>query len=54
MQAVANIAVLIIPGMLICNDRNPTTWIEYTGFAMWFISYYFEASSDNQKKNFIV
>ena len=54
MQAVANCAVLIIPGMLICNDKNKLTWIEITGFVLWLFSYYIEASSDSQKRNFII
>jgi len=52
-QAVANFCVLCMPGMLVCNDRNPLTWIEITGFALWLLSYYFEASSDAQKEKFI-
>lgn len=46
LQAYSNFAVLTLPGMLVCNDRNPLTVLEIAGFVMWGLSYMFESVSD--------
>lgn len=52
-QCFANFGLLIIPGVLICNDRNPLTALEMTGFALWVISFVIESVADTQKAAFI-
>lgn len=54
MQAYANFAVLVIPGALICNDKNPIGPVEILGFAMWILSYVWESVADKQKLSFLV
>jgi steroid 5-alpha reductase family enzyme len=53
MQAYANFAVLVIPGAIICNDKNPLNWIEIFGFALWNLSYAWESLADQQKLVFL-
>lgn len=52
-QCFANFGLLNIPGVLICNDRNPLTALEMAGFALWVISYVIESLADTQKLQFI-
>jgi len=46
MQAYANFGILLLPGVLVCNDTNPLTALEICGFVMWVCSYIFESVSD--------
>lgn len=54
LQCLSNFCVLVLPGMLVCNDRNPLTSLEIVGFVMWALSYGLETISDGQKQTFIV
>jgi len=52
-QSFSVYALLTIPGILICNDTNPTTTLEIIGVCMWVSSYVIENVADKQKFMFI-
>jgi steroid 5-alpha reductase family enzyme len=54
MQAYANYGILILPGALVCNNRDPISQFEMFGFGLWVASYLFESVSDSQKRHFCV
>ena len=46
MQAYANYGILVLPGALVCNNRDPLSPFEMFGFALWVFSFIFESISD--------
>ena len=54
-QAMANYGSLVIPILLVCNDRSTDfDLLEIFGFMLWGVSYIWETVADSQKLNFVV